>query len=291
MEWEVYGDLLFFINFSMDFLCFFLTTKLMHRKLKLVRTLAAAAIGGVYAVLSLFINFLWIPSLMIDIGVCVIICSIAFADKNIKIRSMALLVGIYMVVSMFLGGIMTALFNMLNRSDIPFGETEHSGSMTILIFIVLSAISGASLLIGGRYIRKSSVDKCVKLNITYNGKTVELNGISDSGNLLKDPISGKRVIVADTCAVLGILPRAVSVAIGKNDISALSKLSTDAAKRIRLIPSTTAAGEKVLYGIIPDKIIIEFEDKSHEVDALFAPASISGAGGEFNALVPNELLL
>ena len=35
MEQEVYGDLLFCVNFSMDFLCFYLTAKLLHRRLPL----------------------------------------------------------------------------------------------------------------------------------------------------------------------------------------------------------------------------------------------------------------
>ena len=46
MGQTVYVDLYFLINFSMDFLCFFLTAKLLDRRLGIGRGLIGAALGG-----------------------------------------------------------------------------------------------------------------------------------------------------------------------------------------------------------------------------------------------------
>ena len=53
----VYADLLFLVDFSMDFLCFFITARLLHRRFFFVRSILAAAIGGVYSVLALLVRF------------------------------------------------------------------------------------------------------------------------------------------------------------------------------------------------------------------------------------------
>ena len=50
MEQVVYGDVLFIINFSMDFLSLYVTAKFIHLRLRLVPAIAAAAIGAVYGV-------------------------------------------------------------------------------------------------------------------------------------------------------------------------------------------------------------------------------------------------
>ena len=54
MTEEIYGDVLFLINFSMDFLSLFITGKIMHLKMNKWRLLASATVGGVYGVASLF---------------------------------------------------------------------------------------------------------------------------------------------------------------------------------------------------------------------------------------------
>ena len=56
MEQNVYVDLLFLIDFSMDFMCFYITSKILHRKISPIRTVLACILGGVYSVTVLFIT-------------------------------------------------------------------------------------------------------------------------------------------------------------------------------------------------------------------------------------------
>ena len=74
----VYVDLFFLINFSMDFLCFFLAGKLLERKMSLPRMLIASALGGIYANVSLLLSLGGILGVVIDVAVCMIMCLIAF---------------------------------------------------------------------------------------------------------------------------------------------------------------------------------------------------------------------
>ena len=48
----IYGDVLFVINFCMDFLSLYISGKLMHMKMSRLRLIIAATIGGIYGVVA-----------------------------------------------------------------------------------------------------------------------------------------------------------------------------------------------------------------------------------------------
>ena len=86
MEETVYADIYFLINFSMDFLCLFLTARLMSEKLRLGRISAASVFGGVYAVAALLILPSGVWAVAFDIFACVVISLIAFLKRG-RLRS------------------------------------------------------------------------------------------------------------------------------------------------------------------------------------------------------------
>ena len=57
MQIDVYADVLFLINFSMDYLCLYITARVLHRKMTLWRILSASALGGIYAQQRTWIHF------------------------------------------------------------------------------------------------------------------------------------------------------------------------------------------------------------------------------------------
>ena len=82
MTTEVYADLLFLINFSMDYLCLYICAHVLHRKIALLKMLIASSLGGIYSIVSLFYNTNTLVSIIIDLCVCLIMCSVAFARKE-----------------------------------------------------------------------------------------------------------------------------------------------------------------------------------------------------------------
>ena len=78
----VYGDLLFLINFSMDFLCFYISCLLLHKKMPTVRVCLSACLGGVYSVASLFISVGKTEAVIIDMSVLLLMCCTVYLDKN-----------------------------------------------------------------------------------------------------------------------------------------------------------------------------------------------------------------
>jgi len=287
MPQDVYADLLFLINFSMDYLCLYVCAKVMGRRIRLPRFLLSAAIGGIYSVVSLFLSITSLLSIVIDIGVCLIMCAIVFAEKGRRLSSTLLCTFLFVGISMMTGGCMTAIFNFLNRLDLPLSDIGEDGISTYL-FALLAAIAGFISLRSGELISKRAPIKECKVKITFQGQEIELLGFADSGNLVKDPISGKAVIIVDKETVAKSLP-IVEFDMFKQG-KATEKLPFGC---LRLIPINTAGGKGLLVAALPEKTVIEYEHRnkslSFEVDTLFAPSEIGKSAEGYTAIVPQEI--
>ena len=285
MQQEVYVDLLFLINFSMDYLCLYVCAKVLHRPRRLLKMLIAATVGGVYSVLSLLLVKGAALSIALDVGVCFIMCAIVFAEKQRPVSSTLLCSFLYVGISMMTGGCMTAIFNLLNRLDLPLDHIEADGISTYL-FAILAAVAGLISLRSGELLsHRASIKDCT-VKIVIKGVCAEYKGLCDSGNLVKDPISGKAVIVIDRDTL------------GKQmDLSAFDSFQQgkDTGLRIRMIPINTAGGRSYLLAFPPDRITVTYDDKkgrpySTEPDALIAPSEIKSSANGNTAIVPQYIL-
>ena len=293
MGQTVYADLLFLINFSMDYLCFYITAKLLHRKLPPIRTLLASVLGGVYAVGILMASVVPPLELVCDIGAGLAMCLIVFIGKRIRFVSFLTSSLAYVGVSVALGGMMTAIFNMLNLLGLPLGSISESGDgMPVWFFALLAAVSGIATLASGRFLRQKQSERSADIEITYGGKTIRLAAICDSGNLVRDPVSGKSVVIADLASVQRALPDALVRAVRRKDASLLASLPPESARRLRLVPSRTAIGGGMLFAMSPDRLTVNLPgEPEHEVEALFAPVELLSSAGGFQALIPPEFVV
>ena len=293
MGQTVYADLLFLINFSMDFLCFYITGAILHKKLSVVRALLASVCGGVYSVAILFAYPVPPFSLVCDGVAFVLMCAAVFIKKNMRPGTFFLQSAVYVGVSVALGGMMTAMFNLLNTLELPISEPgANSEGIPVWFFALLAAVSGVATLMGGRFFRAKQSERSASVEIEYGGRSATLCAVCDTGNLVRDPISGKCVVVADLTSIRRLLPEPLVLAVKENNASRLSRLPDDAAKGLRIIPTRSVGGMSMLYAIAPDRIRITGKDgKTHEADALVAPSPIGGTAGGYQALLPPELLV
>lgn len=293
MERDVYVDLLFLINFSMDYICLYITIKILHRKTKLWRMLLAAAVGGIYSVAAVFIPAPPIAELFADAAVCIALCFIAFAGKGQPISRIFLYSFLLLGISMMTGGCMTAIFNALSKLDLPLTDFPDDDLSTYL-FAILAAVAGIVSLKSGRLIsRTSNVKKC-KLIIEFCNKRFEFIGLCDSGNLVKDPISHKPVIFVDRKKLEESL-----------DLTFLDEyqkgrfLPDSPCKSMRLIVVNTASGRSAKVAAMPQSILVEPEANGRKgktagskvyLDALISPTDIAKNGEGYDAIIPSEII-
>ncbi len=286
---DVYVDLLFLINFSMDYLCLYICSKILHRKIILSRMLLASVLGGIYSVISLFLPISSALSLFIDCVVCLLMCAVVYSEKTRGAGSTLLATFLFIGVSMMTGGCMTAIFNLLNKLDLPLDSIE-ADSLSTYLFAILAAIAGIISLKSGQIISRRAPIKECRLHISFCGKDFEFLGLSDSGNLVKDPITGRAVIFVER----RIIEKQLSISFLDSFKDGI--LETDSpCKNLRLISLRTASGTSIAVAARPDSIRAEFENKNGRtvsllLDALISPTDIGSNAEGCTAIIPSEII-
>ena len=141
MQTEVYADLYFLVNASMDLLCLLLTARLLQTKTARWRALLAAVFGGGFSLWVLLFGITGWLELLLDLAAALAICAIGFAGKGTGLGRLARTTAVFFLVSAILGGIMTALYELLNRMDLPF-EAFRGETISVWMFAVLSLAAG-----------------------------------------------------------------------------------------------------------------------------------------------------
>lgn len=287
MEQTVYIDLYFIINFAMDFLCFFLTSRLLSIREKLWRVLVASAFGGLYACIALFLPLGAFFGLVADICACALMSVTAYLRRG-ELRRIFSYALVYAAVSIVLGGFMSALFSLFNRIGLDrlLGSEADADGISVWIFALLAFISGLISVLGGRFFKRKSSRSLCSVRLRDRGRSLEIKGLCDSGNLVCDPISARPCIITELRAIRSILRDSTYSAIESGNVSAAD--AADMA-RMRVIPVNTVSGSDMMYALRLERIEIDLGRGYREVDALvaFSLSAIHADGAV--AIVPASL--
>ena len=289
MEQTVYIDLFFLINFSMDFLCFYLSSKLLSHRMSIKRTALASAFGGVYACASLFWGLGGLWSFLLDIGACTVMSAIAILKRD-NLKEIFGYSIVYTACSVVLGGAMTALFSLFNRLGVDrlLGDETDGDGISVWLFAFLTLISAVVSLCGIKLFKRKSSRLIGQLEIVYANKSVTLKALCDSGNMLIEPISSRPCIVAESKEVKKILPVGMLDMIEKGRTEGISERDR---ARLRVVPAQTVSGGGILYAIRFDSVRLNMGGGWIESDAYIALCTLGNGPEGAQALVPSSLVM
>ncbi len=284
----VYGDLLFLVNFSMDFLCFYISCRLLHQKLPTLRACIAAFAGGIYSVVSLFLEIDPKEALALDISVLFIMCLTVYLQKSVSFKKILKGIFLYFFVSALLGGLMTALFSLFNRMEIFASDVGMSEGIDVWIFALLVVIGSFFTLKGGKVFRSSAARKVVYLEIESDIGVVNLRALVDSGNLASEPISGKSVAFVSVEKCKNIVDKSIYNVINNN--SNLSDAPLNAFSKIRMIPTRALSGKSFLPALKFKKVTVKNGSKKKNIDVYIAFVGAESLG-EYDAIISDETIV
>ena len=284
----VYGDLLFLINFSMDFLCFYISCLLLHQKLPIFRACLSSALGGVYSVMTLFIAVDKAQAFLIDIFVLVIMCLTVYFSKGVTLKQILKGVFLYFFVSALLGGLMTALFSLFNRIEILASDIGMNEGIDVWVFALLVIIGSLITLKGGKIFRSSSTTRTVTLEIESGIGNVELCALVDSGNLATEPISGKSVAFVSIEKCKKIIELSTYNAL-KNS-SNIDDVPISVLSNIRIVPTQALSG-KLYLPVLKFKKVSVREDKKKKIIDVYVALVNGDYLGEYDAIISHETII
>lgn len=178
---------------------------------------------------------------------------IAFTPNNIK--KFIKLICIFYTETFLLGGGIIGLFYLIygdiNTLDSAFLLSKISSKFIIIGSIFTTLFVKIGFDVFESYFKEKDIT--VELEIYINGKSCTIKGFIDTGNYLKDPLNGSKVIVSYLNALKDILPvdKLNNINNYTSDIKEDSIFS-----RIRIIPYKAVGVENgTLTGIKTDMII------------------------------------
>ncbi len=272
----------------MDYLALFVTAKIMHIKIKNPRLTASAVIGALYSVLIIAFSVNSPLSVFLSILISVIMTKIAFGKQ--KALSFVKNTIVFYIVNFSLGGGITAICNLLNmwknKRGIMINGTFDTlyGDLPFGLLVIVASFCGLFSLISGKIIKNRSSKKECTLEISVNNNTITTQALMDSGNLLKEPISGKPVIVVGFETMRSIIPMDIFNVFKNKDLNISDPVFQKA--RIRFIPATTVGGQGLLLALSPDHARVD----EKEIDAYIAIDTQNKEYDGYSAIVPQILL-
>ena len=284
----VWGDLLFFVNFCMDFQCLFLTAKLLHRPFFVWRAALFSALGAVYAVAALFISVSGVVAFFADLAVCFLMCLGTFGGKRRNTVSFFLPFLVYFGVSFAVGGVMSGMGALLSRLDLPIDT--GGGEVSTGMFFLLAAAGGISTFLWGRVTRCRAGETRALLRVGIGRGAVSLVAMVDTANLLTDPVSGKPVVLVTHAAIEPLLSPHLAAAVAAGNVSSIGTLDGGDARRVRLLTAKSVMGEGLLIAISPDWARLDLGKGEVAVELLLAPTALHMGFDECEALLPAELI-
>ena len=169
---QIYLDLAVILNFVVDFLLLLGTNRLSGFPAAARRAAAAAALGALYSGGCMLPRLRFLGGLVWRIVSLAGMAVIAFGwGKSAWKRS-----GVFVILSMALGGVAVSV-----------GKGYFMSLVLAAVGVWLLCRVAFGGQVGGR--------EYVPVELTHEGKTVSIIALKDSGNTLRDPITGEPVLV------------------------------------------------------------------------------------------------
>ena len=266
---EIYADMVFLINWVMNFFIFLITGMIVRKKTKKWRLILGS---GVSALLFCLLIFLPVINRYYNLfsSLIVLLSGIltAFGFKDLK--DLGKLTVFAHISAFAVGGVGSAIFFYTNMSSMignMMGFTINYFSLRILIAAV--CISYIIIKVILATLSKIAIKKQViyTIKIISGEQSAEISALVDTGNSLVDPVSKSPVIIAEFKHIYEFLPekmRELYISRREDDLSLIIAAVTGDAfeKSIRMIPFKSLGNENgMLIGFKPDTVEITKENK------------------------------
>lgn len=268
----VYVDLVFLCNAVLDYLLLAMSARICRAPLPWLRLMAAACMGGAYAVLCLLPPFVFMGGIVVKALASAVIILIAFGIGRNTLR----LYGLFLFGGFAAAGFLILLSRLLGAPIlVSCGGVYYPFSFGALMLIAGAFYLVVTLVLSG--ISAHSGGEIVPLEIRLGDAVISVTSLRDTGNTLTDPMTNQPVVVLDFCAAGRLLPLSDELLTSPPDAMRWL-VSRFPAYRFRLIPYRavgTACGLllAVQCGV---RIGNGAEEKRY---VAFSPSSVSDGGG------------
>lgn len=271
-KYTVYLDVVFSINFFMDYVLLWATAKFSQVRTTWVRLAAGALVGACYSLALLLPSLHYLLSFSIKVLFSVAMVYAVF--PRLRFKRFLQVLGYFYLVAFTMGGAMLGAIYLISKEQDLFGIMNG-----IFVFLtgvkytwLVAAVIAAVVLVryGVGFLKRNFFHSFfqVPVVVELGDKRISTKALVDTGNQLKDPLTTKPVMIVEFSVLKKILPPELVAALGDDNEPDLQRIveslsGSPWASRIRLVPFTSIGRNKgMLVGLRPDEVIVITADNN-----------------------------
>ena len=273
----VYVDTLFLLNALVDYLLLLCSARLAGEPLERLRFALGAVLGGGYAVAIFLPGLGFLERPLCRLAAAVLMAVAAFGGGRRLGRQTAIF---FALSCAFAGGVLAISLVGGTGLSLNRGVIYSGMDLKMVLLSAAGCYAALSLLLqkAGKHAHFTGELKEVRLEL--GERAVELTALTDTGNTLTDPVTGRGVMVAEGARLEPLFPPEQCPDKGalRDPAGALEGLIA-AGGRFRLLPYRSVGVDRgLLLAVRVDRAVVDGEDRGAMVVAL-SPNPVSDGGG------------
>lgn len=291
----IYIDVIIVENLIMNYIILYATGLIAKNKIYYFRIFLASLIGAIYSVIQYVSKLDIYSNLLFKMILSIVIVFVAFNPQNVK-KMCKQLIMFYLTTFTF-GGVATYLIYLLQPQNVIIKNGMYVGTYVLKV-IFIGAILGSVVLVVSFKIAKNKItkkDMMCKIKIKLNGKEKTLDTMVDTGNMLKEPITGNSVVVVEKVVLYDLIPKDIlnniESILGGDFEKIPEDVKNEYISRLKIIPFSSLGKQNgMLIGIKPEKLEVineQTEEKNNAIIGIYNKSLTKR--GEYNALIGIDL--
>ena len=293
----VYIDVVLIENLIMNYIIIFATGIILKIKMKQIRIILGSLIGAIYTIIAYVSNLRIYSNFILKFILSIIIVYVSFNPQTQKQLWKSLL--IFYLTSLVFGGAAFAIIyvvrpqEILRNNQLIFGTT----SMKVILF---SAILAFIVIILAFKIVKNKISKkdmFCDIEVKINEEIIKTKAMLDTGNLLKEPITNKPVIVIEHTLLYDCIPKQIlnniEQILGGDFSNVPEEIREEYISKLKFIPFSSLGKQNgMLIGINAKYIKIKSEENENINENVIVGIYNKSLTkrGEYRALIGIELV-
>lgn len=273
----IYVDTLFLLNALVDYLLLLCSARLAGEPLSRLRFALGAALGGSYAVAIFLPGLGFLEHPLCRLAAAALMVLAAFGGSRRLGRQTAIF---FALSCAFAGGVLAVSLLGGQGLSLNRGVVYSGMDLKIVLLSAAGCYAALSLLLQKVVKHTSFTGELKQVRLELGERAVELTALTDTGNTLTDPVTGRGVMVAEGARLGPLFPpegRPDSQAL-RDPAGALERL-TGAGGRFRLLPYRSVGVDRgLLLAVRVDRAVVDGADRGAMVVAL-SPNPVSDGGG------------
>lgn len=268
----IYLDIVVLENVCMNFIILFSVAYILKLKIQYLRIILSAVMGAVYSIL-VYINILPIYSnFFMKVLLSIAMVYLAYGAKKIKLYLKQFV--LFYLVSFVFGGCSIAVLYFIKPQEILTKNGIAIESYPLKIALLGGILGFVVTVISFKLVkyRLSKKDVYCKVELIYKEKQIKINAILDTGNMLKDPITGDPVIIVEKDMLKEIIPEVILNNInqimrgGELTSDFYNKENIEYISKFKMIPFMSLGKQNgMLVGFKISKILIYIDSNVEEI--------------------------